>query len=109
MKKNLKIVSISSEVDPYSKTGGLADVARSLPKSLFRLGHQVIIITPFYEKVIDQGAYKLDKIYSDVSLYMDSGSEIKVAYYRTELVPGLSVYFVGNEKYFSRRKRSEER
>ncbi|OGY93366.1 MAG: hypothetical protein A2406_00030 [Candidatus Komeilibacteria bacterium RIFOXYC1_FULL_37_11] len=104
MKKNLKIVSISSEVDPYSKTGGLADVARSLPKSLFRLGHQVIIITPFYEKVIDQGAYKLDKIYSDVSLYMDSGSEIKVAYYRTELVPGLSVYFVGNEKYFSRRK-----
>ena len=33
-KKNLNIVSISSEIDPYSKTGGLADVARSLPRAL---------------------------------------------------------------------------
>ncbi|RJR08764.1 glycogen synthase [Candidatus Parcubacteria bacterium] len=104
MKKNLKIVSISSEVEPYSKTGGLGDVARSLPKSLFRLGHEVIIITPFYKRVIDRETHKLERIYSDVSLYIDKDTELKIAYYRTELIPGLFVYFVRNDRYFSRKK-----
>ena len=54
MPKKLKIVSISSELDPFSKTGGLADVARSLPKSLRRLGHDVIVISPFYTKILDR-------------------------------------------------------
>ena len=102
--RKLKIVSISSEVDPYSKTGGLADVARSLPKSLHRLGHDVVIITPFYKKVIDRDKHKLEKIYSDVNLHIDKKNEFKVSYYRSELMPGLKVYFVRNDKYFSRRK-----
>ena len=42
--KKLKIVHVSSEVAPFSKTGGLGDVARSLPKALKRLGHDVILI-----------------------------------------------------------------
>ncbi|MFA6307511.1 MAG: glycogen/starch synthase [Patescibacteria group bacterium] len=104
MKKKFKIVSIASEVEPYSKTGGLGDVARSLPKSLFRLGHDVIIITPYYQKIINTDIHKLEKIYSDVSLHIDKDNEVKVAYYRTEMVPGLSIYFVHNDKYFSRRK-----
>lgn len=102
--KKYKIVSVSSEVDPYSKTGGLADVARSLPKSLYRLGHEVIIITPFYKKVIDRKKHKLEKIYSDVKLRIDKENEIQVSFYRAELLPGLKVYFVRNDKYFSRRK-----
>ncbi|MBT4516331.1 MAG: glycogen synthase [Candidatus Komeilibacteria bacterium] len=104
MPKKIKIVSIASEVDPYSKTGGLADVARSLPKSLTRLGHKVIIITPFYKKFINRDLHKLEKIYSDVSLHIDKENEFKVAYYRAKLMPGLEVYFVRNDKYFSRRK-----
>ena len=52
--KKLKIVHISSEVAPFSKTGGLADVARSLPKAQKRLGHEVIVITPFYGQIIDK-------------------------------------------------------
>jgi len=102
--KNYKIVSISSEVDPYSKTGGLADVARSLPKSLHRLGHEVIIVTPFYKQILDREKYKLEKIYSDVKLHIDKENEAQVSYYRTELLPGLKVYLVRNDKYFSRRK-----
>ena len=104
MPKKLKIVSIASEVDPYSKTGGLADVARSLPKSLHRLGHEVIIITPFYGKTINREKYKLEKIYSEIQLQIDKKNEIKVSYYRSELLPGLKVYFIRNDKYFSRRK-----
>ncbi|PWB38829.1 MAG: hypothetical protein C3F02_01940 [Parcubacteria group bacterium] len=102
--RRLKIVSIASEVDPYSKTGGLADVARSLPKSLHRLGHEVIIITPFYERVIDTAKIKLEEIYSGVNVYVDDHYSTTVSYYRHELLPGLWVYLVKQEKYFSRRK-----
>jgi len=42
---------VASEAHPYSKTGGLADVAAALPKALGRLGHDVTLITPRYRGV----------------------------------------------------------
>ncbi|HAJ36656.1 MAG TPA: hypothetical protein DCL15_13295, partial [Chloroflexi bacterium] len=39
---------ISSEVVPYAKTGGLADVVGALPQVLQRLGHEVIVVMPKY-------------------------------------------------------------
>lgn len=51
MEKKLKILFISSEVEGFSKTGGLADVAKSLPIELRNLGHEVKIITPFYRAI----------------------------------------------------------
>ena len=44
---------IASEAQPFSKTGGLADVASALPKALATLGHDVTLITPRYRGVID--------------------------------------------------------
>ncbi len=44
---------IASEARPFSKTGGLADVAAALPKALGRLGHDVTLITPRYRGVTD--------------------------------------------------------
>ena len=44
---------IASEAQPFSKTGGLADVATALPKALGRLGHDVTLITPRYRGVAD--------------------------------------------------------
>jgi starch synthase len=44
---------IASEAQPFSKTGGLADVAGALPKALGRLGHDVTVITPRYRGVSD--------------------------------------------------------
>src|SRR6266568_7201321 len=44
----MKILLASSEVHPYSKTGGLADMVGSLGKALARMGHRVGIITPLY-------------------------------------------------------------
>ena len=101
----MKIVSIASELDPYFKTGGLADVVRSLPKSLHRLNNEIIIIVPFYKKALAKDKYKLEKIYKDVQLYIDKENEVTVSYYRTELLPKLKVYFVSNDKYFSRYKK----
>ena len=47
----MRIVFASSEAVPFSKTGGLADVATALPKSLASIGHDVSLITPFYPQI----------------------------------------------------------
>ena len=44
----LRIVMIASEATPFSKTGGLADVATALSKALGRMGHHVTLVTPRY-------------------------------------------------------------
>lgn len=104
MSKVLKIASISSEVAPFSKTGGLADVARSLPKAIKRLGHDVIVISPFYGKLIDPQKYKLKLVYHDVKIYLNSKETISVNYWQGYLTKNLPVYFIENKKYFSKRK-----
>lgn len=47
----MKILCAASEVEPFAKTGGLADVAGALPKALANLGHDVRIVTPLYRQV----------------------------------------------------------
>lgn len=54
----LRIVMIASEAQPFSKTGGLADVAGALPRALGRLGHDVTVVTPRYRGV-DGGKSKV--------------------------------------------------
>ena len=49
----MRILMIASEAQPFSKTGGLADVATALPKALGRLGHDVTLVTPRYRGVTD--------------------------------------------------------
>src|SRR5680860_580537 len=106
MKKNkkLKIVHIAAEVAPFSKTGGLGDVARSLPKALKRLGHEVFIITPLYGRIIDKKKYGLKMILENVNLRLNSQESVKVNYWQGYLMEDLPVYFVENIKYFSKRK-----
>jgi starch synthase len=59
--KRLTISFVTSEVDPFSKTGGLADVSHSLPAALAQLGHDVTIFSPFYRGVADRcAAHELD-------------------------------------------------
>jgi starch synthase len=102
--KKLKIVSISSEVSPFSKTGGLADVARSLPKALKRLGHEVVIITPLYGQVIDKEKHDLKLVYENVKVYLNSKEAVRINYWRGYLMHGLPIYFIENKRYFSRLK-----
>lgn len=102
MSKKLKIVHIASEVAPFSKTGGLGDVTRSLPKALKRLGHNVIIITPLYGRVIAKQENNLKLVFSNVSLRLNSQEKIKVNYWRTYLMKGLPIYFVEYKKFFSK-------
>ena len=47
----MKIVYLASEVYPFFKTGGLADVMYSLPKEISKNGHDVTVIMPKYDKI----------------------------------------------------------
>lgn len=102
--KQLKIVSVVAEVAPFSKTGGLADVARSLPKALARLGHEVIVITPLYGQVIDAKKHQLELIHENVKIYLNSEDKVQVNYWRGYLLKDLPIYFIENKKYFSAKK-----
>ncbi len=106
--KRLKIVSITSELQPFSKSGGLADVVSSLSKALKREGQEVMAITPFYEKVIDKKKHKLKLLYENVEVHLNSKESIKVSYWKGYLAKNLPVYFIENKKYFSRKKRLYE-
>ena len=51
----LRVLYAASEALPYSKTGGLADVAHSLPQAVARLGADVRLVTPAYRGVLEAG------------------------------------------------------
>jgi starch synthase len=104
MSKKLKIVFVSAEVAPFSKTGGLGDVASSLPKALKKLGHDIILITPFYEQVIDKEKYNLELVFENIKIHLNSKDEETVSYWRGFLDTDLPVYFVEAKKYFSKKK-----
>ena len=75
----LKVLLASSEVVPFAKTGGLADVAGSLPLALEELGVDIRVIMPKYASV---------KIKADQAILGDD----------------VLVYFVKNDDYFNRRE-----
>ncbi len=102
--KKLKIVQVASEIAPFTKTGGLGDVTRSLPKALKRLGHEVVSITPLYGKIIDKKKYNLKLVFSNVKVYLNSKESVRVNYFQGYAMEGLPVYFIENTKYFSQRK-----
>ncbi|MGE5425599.1 MAG: glycogen synthase [Bacillota bacterium] len=105
MAKALKIVHIASEAAPFSKTGGLGDVARSLPKAQKRLGHDVCLITPLYAKAVDKKEHHLKLLFADVKLRLNSTETISVNFWQGQLMEDLPAYFVECPKYFSKHKR----
>ena len=65
----MKILFASSEVAPFIKTGGLADVAGSLPVELAKAGHDVKVILPLYERVSSEWREKMQFVcYFDITL-----------------------------------------
>lgn len=87
MNKQLKIAIVSSEAVPYSKTGGLADVAGILPIELKRLGHQVVLVLPYYQ----------DTKKTNVPVNKIGDSYAKVD-------NDVSTYFIVKDEYFDRER-----
>lgn len=76
----MKILYISSEVVPFAKTGGLADVAGALPKALKNIGHDIRIFMPRYRS-IDLERYELKKIAPQIYEGRLPGTEVIVYFY----------------------------
>ncbi len=91
----VKILFVSSEVAPFAKTGGLADVAGALPKALRKLGHDVRIVMPAYQGILSRfpfvatlvdGAYRVDDIFCPE---VSPGSDNRLSRRTTAYFPAL--------------------
>jgi len=96
--KHLEIVQFSSEISPYSKTGGLADVSRSLPRALKRIGHHVSVVTPFY-KFIKEKNFPIKKLDLEIDIpYV--GRNFKFNYFKTITQDKYPVFFISENSLF---------
>ena len=95
----MNILYVTSEAVPFCKTGGLADVAGSLPQSLAANGDRVSVILPLYQSVADAWRDRLHfERYTYVRLAWRSLYCGLFSYERQ----GVTWYFVDNEQYFKR-------
>lgn len=95
----MRILLASSEIFPFAKTGGLADVAGALPKALERIGVDVRVIMPKYKGIEEKGfpiKYRGCRISCPVSQRM-VGAEIAESEYN-----GIKVYLVDKDEYYYR-------
>lgn len=99
-KQPLKILMLAAEVVPFAKTGGLADVAGSLPKAIRALGHDVRVAMPRYARV-QQAKFQLEPVLPAFDVPMNHATE-QASIQRATISPDIPVYMVENQKYFDR-------
>jgi starch synthase len=101
----MRVLFASSEVAPYSKTGGLGDVAGALPRALARLGVEVAVITPRYTGA---GARSGDVISRQIGellfddLHVPFGGGVRLAAVWRDYQEGVPIYFIDQADYFGR-------
>lgn len=95
----LKVLYVASEAVPFIKTGGLADVAGSLPKALKKQGVDVRVVMPKYGKIAQEYLDKMEHVYD---------GEFTISW-RTKflgidklVLDGVTFYFIDNQEYFYR-------
>ena len=99
-KEKLNIVFASSEVVPFAKTGGLADVAGALPKAISELGHEIIVVMPRYYSI---DTSKLTKLEAPLGVPMGVMGEFWAGVYASTLPNSdVKIYFIDYEEYFGR-------
>src|SRR5436190_11317990 len=97
----MRILVASSEVHPYSKTGGLADMVGALGKALVRAGHEVGIVTPMYAGVRER--FPDLKVRPELRLELALGvRRVEAEIWSLEPVPNLHVYLLDVPQFFQR-------
>lgn len=97
----MKILFATSECAPFSKSGGLADVAFSLPPALKKAGNEVAVITPLYQGIREKFGKNFKQI-KETGVRM--GYDMQYCGLLRGELDGVSVYFVDNESMFNRPK-----
>ena len=96
----MKILLATSELYPYSKTGGLADMVAALGKTLAKQGHQVGIVTPLYAGIQEKWP-DLEKMDWKLQVSLDWKS-VEGAVYQRKTEDGCTLYFIAQGLYFDR-------
>jgi len=96
----MRVLIVSSEIVPFAKTGGLADVTGSLPKALRRIGVEADIILPLYRSV-DRDRFPLAQSGPPVRVPMGHREEIGIVM-ETDAGDGVKAFLVRNDRYFDR-------
>ncbi len=100
MERKLHILFIVSESAPYAKSGGLADVAASLPKALADRGHQLTVVMPYYSSIptelllTDENSFPMKVRMGD--------REEQCSVQPKVINKNLSYYFIKQDNFFSR-------
>lgn len=97
--KKMQIVFASAECAPFVKTGGLGDVAGSLPAALVRAGAEVIVMVPKYATIKDEYKAQMDH-FSD--FYVSLGWRNEYCGLEKLERDGVTYMFIDNERYFAR-------
>ncbi len=96
----MKILFVSSEVFPFAKTGGLADVAGALPLALKELGHDVRVVMPKY-KAVEKYSNSIDDL--NKHIFVPVGAETKEGkLFEGKLFESVPIYFLDQPEYYQR-------
>ncbi|HEX9615727.1 MAG TPA: glycogen/starch synthase, partial [Bacteroidota bacterium] len=105
MSKPLNVLFVSSEVEPFAKTGGLADVSSALPKAIKESGNEIRIIMPRY-RFISERKFKLHDIIRLKDIPIPVGNQTELGNVKSSFISNLKekvqVYFLDNAKFFGR-------
>ena len=105
MARPLNVLFLSSEVEPFAKTGGLADVSGSLPRTIKHFDHEIRIMMPCYGSINERTA-KLYEMIRLKNVQVPVGSRIYPASVKSSIISNnssnLQIYFLGNSELFSR-------
>lgn len=97
--KPLKCLFVASEVAPYAKTGGLADVAGALPKQLKENGLDVRVVMPYYHQIENKFFDHASHFLTSFNVRLNWRNQGAGIYYDDTIIP---TYFIKNDAYFYR-------
>ena len=95
----MKVLYVASEAVPFAKTGGLADVAGSLPKALAEAGVDARVIMPKYGKIPEEYRNAMEHVYDGTLPVAWREKYVGIDKYELN---GVTFYFVDNQEYFNR-------